>query len=488
MKPIVLHVAAEVSPFHKSGGLGDVLAGLPPALANLDLDVRIVTPRYGSASKFASIGGPEKLTPWPQTLSVSLAGRSHEARIFEAKTHRGTATTYFVEADHLSRGALYGYSDDAYRFAIFCKAALTIASILERSKSVGRVAVIHAHDWHAALAVWYAKALASSVRGVPTILTIHNLAFQGVERASTAPYLDIGWDAYHDVFEQDGLLNLLKGALVVADRITTVSPTYAHEIRTAEYGQGLDGLLRWLSGKLRGIVNGVDPKTWDPSSDDKLPAHFSVDDLSGKDACRDALRFEVGLYQPRGRKAPILGCVSRLTMQKGIDHLCDVADEWVRRGGQIVVLGEGEEPLEHRLHWLQMAHPGAIAFRRAFDEGLAKRIYAGSDLFAMPSRFEPCGLAQMYSMRYGTLPVARATGGLVDTIHPLHNQHDVGGATGFLYGTDDSSGLASSLRWAFDVMHDEHALHAMRLNGMRADWSWDKSARTYREMYAELGV
>ncbi|MGZ5971280.1 MAG: glycogen synthase, partial [Polyangiales bacterium] len=305
---------------------------------------------------------------------------------------------------------------------------------------------------------------------------------------SSAPYLDIGWDAYHEVFEQDGVLNLLKGALVVADRITTVSPTYAHEIRTPQYGHGLDGLLRWLSGKLLGIVNGIDVHTWDPTRDEKLPAHFSVDDLTGKDACRDALRFEVGLSQPRDRKAPILGCVSRLTMQKGIDHLCDVADDYVRRGGQIVVLGEGEEPLEHRLHWLQMAHPGAIAFRRAFDEGLARRIYAGSDLFAMPSRFEPCGLAQMYSMRYGTIPVARATGGLVDTIAPLHNRHDVGGATGLLYSSDDASGLAQALRWALDVMHDEPALHTMRMNGMRADWSWEHSAKMYREMYASLGV
>lgn len=488
MKPIVLHVSAEVSPFHKSGGLGDVLAGLPPALAGLDVDVRIITPRYGSASNFKSIGGPEALRPWPQPLQISLGGRQVEARIYEARTHRGTATTYFVEADHLSRGGLYGYGDDAFRFAIFSKAALAIASILARSKNNGRVAVLHAHDWHAALSVWYAKALASSVRGVPCVFTIHNLAFQGVEPASASPYLDISWDAYHDVFEQSGTLNLMKGAFMACDRITTVSPTYAHEIRTARYGQGLDGLLRWLGGKVRGIVNGIDVHTWDPTTDEKIPANFSADDLAGKDACREALRWELGLYQPHGREAPILGCVSRLTAQKGIDHLADVADGFVRNGGQIVVLGEGEEDLEHRLHWLQMAHPGAIAFRRAFDEGLARRIYAGSDLFAMPSRFEPCGLAQMYSMRYGTIPIARATGGLVDTIAPLHNRHDVGGATGILYSSDGSAGLRDAVSWGLEIARDPGALHTMRRNGMQQDFSWEHSAGMYLDMYRELGV
>lgn len=485
MKPIVLHVAAEVSPFHKSGGLGDVLAGLPPALDDEGVDVRIITPRYAAASKFASIGGEAGLAPWPVPLRVTLAGQPIDVRVYEAKTHRGQATTYFVEAEHLSRGALYGYGDDAYRFAVFGKAAVAIASVLARSRNVGRVSVLHAHDWHAALALYYAKALASSVQGIPCVFTIHNLAFQGQERASTTPYLDVAWEAFHEVFEDHGTLNLLKGALLLADRITTVSPTYAHEIRTARYGHRMDGLLRWMSHKLRGITNGIDTSVWNPAADKHLPATFDVDDLAGKEVCRAALRFELGLHPS---DAPLLGCVSRLTMQKGIDHLCDVADDFVRNGGQLVVLGEGEEPLEHRLHWLSMSHPGAIAFRRAFDEGLAHRIYAASDLFAMPSRFEPCGLAQMYSMRYGTIPVARATGGLVDTIAPLHNRHHVGGATGILYRSDESDALRQALHWGLAVARDPEALAAMRGNGMREDFSWQKSARTYVAMYRELGL
>jgi starch synthase len=484
MKPIVLHVAAEVSPFHKSGGLGDVLAGLPPALDGEGVDVRIITPRYG-VTKFGSIGGEENLTPWPVPLRITLAGRPIDVRVYEARTHRGLATTYFVEADHLSRGNLYGYGDDAYRFAIFGKAAIAVSSVLARSKNVGRVSVLHAHDWHAALAIYYGKALASSVQGIASVFTIHNLAFQGQERASTTPYLDIGWDAFHDLFEDSGTLNLMKGALILTDRITTVSPTYAHEIRTARYGHRMDGVLRWLSGKLRGITNGIDTSVWDPTTDKHLPATFDVNDLAGKEACRSALRWELGLS---AGDAPLLGCVSRLTAQKGIDHLCDVADDFVRRGGQIVVLGEGEEELERRLHWLTVTHPGAIAFRRAFDEGLAHRIYGASDLFAMPSRFEPCGLAQMYSMRYGTIPVARATGGLVDTIAPLINKHDVGGATGILYTSNEAEGLLHALRWALDVVRDPGALAAMRQNGMREDFSWEKSARAYVDMYRELGL
>jgi starch synthase len=485
VKPIVLHVAAELSPFHKSGGLGDVLAGLPPALDTLGADVRIVTPRYGRASRFDSIGGAGALRPWPVTLPIQLAGQTIPVQVWEARTHRGHATTYFVEAEHLSRGEIYGYGDDAYRFAIFGKAAIAIASVLARSKNVGRLAVLHAHDWHAALSVWYAKAIASSARGIPTVFTIHNLAFQGVEPASTTPWLDIDWAAYHDAFEHHGTLNLLKGALVAADRITTVSPTYALEIRTGRYGQGLEGVLDWLAHKLRGIANGIDATSWDPARDPALPAPFGHDALEGKEACHEALRWEVGLAQDPDRA--LIGCVSRLTMQKGIDHLCEVAPEIVAAGGQLVVLGEGDEDLERRLHWLAASHRGAIAYRRAFDDGLARRIYAGSDLFAMPSRFEPCGLAQMYSMRYGTLPIARATGGLVDTIAPLHDRHDVGGATGILYGEEKAEALAGALRWGLEVVRDRGARAAMQRNAMLQDWSWERSARAYLAMYRELG-
>ena len=482
----MVHVSAEVSPFHKSGGLGDVLSGLPPALARAGLDVRVVTPRYPNATNLASIGGEKSLKPWPVEIDCSLGGSEIKARVFEARTHGGDVTTYFVDAPHLSRGALYGYGDDAYRFAILSRAAIAVASVLKRSKNVGRLACLHAHDWHAALSVFYAKALHSSARGVPAIFTIHNLAFQGMTDASFAPYVDVPWDAFHETFEHGGAMNLMKGAILAADRVTTVSPTYAREIQTQQYGHGLEGLLRHVSFKLRGLVNGIDTKSWNPSTDRQLPATFTADSLEAKATCKEALRWELGLENRDD--APIVGAVSRLTSQKGIDWLCDVATEIAHAGGQIAILGEGEEHLEHRLHWLQIAHRGQVAYRRAFDDGLARRIYAGSDLFAMPSRFEPCGLAQMYAMRYGSIPVARATGGLVDTIRPLHAVHDVGGATGILYSGGDAASLERAMRWGMQLARDGAALDAVRRNAMAEDNSWDHAARDYLAMYHELGI
>jgi starch synthase len=489
MKPIALHVASEVAPFHKAGGLGDVLSGLPPALDRAGVDVRIVTPRYG-VSKFASVGGLGALHPWPLPLDLAVGGQNVRARVLEAKTHGGTATTYFVEAIHLSRGELYGYGDDAYRFAILCKASIAIASVLARSKGTGPIGVLHAHDWHAALAMHYARSESSAIRHVPTVFTIHNLAYQGELQASNTPYLDVGWGDYHRYFESHGALNLMKGALLIADRVTTVSPNYAREIQSHEYGQGLDGLLRHIAFKLSGIANGIDTKSWNPATDPKLPVHFTADDPEARELGRAALRWELGLAHGGREDPPILGVVSRFTHQKGIDLIADVADAYVRGGGQIVALGEGDEQLEARLHYLGLAHPGRIAYRRAFDDGLARRIYGASDLFAMPSRFEPCGLAQLYAMRYGSIPVARATGGLVDTVHRLHNQHEVGGATGILYegGEDDSVALLRALEWGRAVVRDRSALELIRRNAMQANHSWDHRALAYVDLYRSIGM
>jgi starch synthase len=489
MKPIALHVSAEVSPFHKAGGLGDVLAGLPPALDRAGVDVRIVTPRFG-VSKFASLGGLGALRPWPMPLDFHIGSQPVRAHVFEARTHGGAALTYFVEAEHLSRGELYGYGDDPWRFAVLSKASIAIASVLKRSKGVGPVGVIHAHDWHAALAVHYARAWDSAVKGVPTVFTIHNLAYQGEMEASSAPWLDVGWDDYHRAFENWGALNLMKGAIVLADRVTTVSPNYAWEIQTPAYGQGLDGLLRHFSWKLSGIANGIDTVGWNPQTDPKLAINFGPGELDARALGRAALRWELGLPQSGREDPPILGVVSRFTSQKGIDLIADVADAFVRGGGQIVALGEGDSHLEERLHYLGLAHKTRIAYRRAFDDGLARRIYAGSDLFAMPSRFEPCGLAQLYAMRYGSIPVARATGGLVDTVFRLHNQHEVGGATGILYDGEenDAGALLHALEWARSIARDPAAMTTLQHNAMHVDHSWDHRALAYVDLYRSIGM
>ena len=486
VRPVVVHVAAEVSPFHKSGGLGDVLSGLPPALARAGYDVRVVTGRFGYGSTFLSLGGERALRPWPVALELSLGGQRIEARVFEAHTHGGDVITYFVDAPHLSRGGLYGYADDPFRFAILGKAAIAIASVLKRAKSIGPLSIIHAHDWHAALSIYYAKSEPSSARGVPTVFTIHNLAFQGEAEGSTAPYLDVPWDDFHASFENHGTLNLMKGAILHADRVTTVSPNYAREIQTPAYGQGLDGLLRHVAGKLSGIVNGIDTRAWNPKSDVALPVTFSPESLDARETVREALRWELGLENRDD--VPLLGMVSRLTAQKGVDWLCDVAARWVAEGGQLAVLGEGDQALEHRLHWLEVGHRGSISYRRAFDDGLARRIYGGSDLFVMPSRFEPCGLAQLYAMRYGSIPIARATGGLVDTIAPLHNRFDVGGATGILYEGDDAAALEASLRWGRELVYDSKAIERLRKNAMARNHSWDEAAKGYVALYRSLGA
>lgn len=479
MKPIVLHVTAELSPHHKSGGLGDVLAGLPPALARLGVDVRVVTGFYGSASKVAGLD----LRPWDAPIDVSIAGNRMEARVFEARTHGGAVTTYFVEAPHLSRGKLYGYDDDLYRFAILGRAAVEIGLVLDRMGTPP--SILHAHDWHAASAVLYARTWPGPLRGVPSLITIHNLAYQGLAPASQARFLGYSPETYHHALAFDGGLNLLKGAFVVADRITTVSPTYAREIRTARYGHDLEHVLRWLSPKLIGILNGIDAESWNPATDRALGAPYSAGDPEGKLACRDALRFELGLSPGR---SPVFGVVSRFTSQKGIDWVGEIAPQLVRQGGQLVVLGEGDAALEHRLYWAAQRLRGSVVYVRAFDDGLARRIYAGSDMFLMPSRFEPCGLTQMYAMRYGAVPIARATGGLVDTIAPLHSQYDVGGATGILYEEESAEALAGAVEWGIQVARDPGAMHALRQNGMRSDFSWERSAETYLEVYTDLGL
>lgn len=479
MKPIVLHVTAELSPHHKSGGLGDVLAGLPPALVDLGVDVRVVTGFYGATSKVAGLD----LRPWDGPLDLSLAGQRIEGRVLEARTHGGRVTTYFVEAPHLSRGKLYGYDDDVYRFALLGRAAVEIGLHLDRAGTPPMV--LHAHDWHAASAVLYARTWPGPLRAVPSVITIHNLAYQGLAPASEVPYLGYSWDTFGQALAFDGALNLLKGAFVVADRITTVSPTYAREIRTAQHGHGLEGVLRWLSPKLLGILNGIDAVAWDPATDRALGANYSADDPEGKRVCRDALRFELGLSPGR---APVFGVVSRFTSQKGIDWVGEIATHLVNQGGQLVVLGEGDAALEHRLYRAAQRLRGQVVYVKAFDDGLARRIYAGSDLFLMPSRFEPCGLTQMYSMRYGAVPIARATGGLVDTIAPLHTQHDVGGATGILYEGESAEALAGAVEWGLHVAHDPGAMHALRQNGMRTDFSWERSAREYLAMYRDLGL
>ena len=316
---------------------------------------------------------------------------------------------------------------------------------------------------------------------VATVFTVHNLAYQGVFWHYDMPMTGLGWDLFTPAgIEFYGHLSLLKGGLVFADLLTTVSPTYAREIRTPEFGEGMDGVLRERSADLTGILNGLDVQAWNPATDPDLPKRYDRDDLDGKAACTAALRSEIGLPDS-GRRTPLVGVVSRLAEQKGIDLVAGAVPAIRAAGGQLVVLGSGEEPLERLLGELALAHPESVAVRIGFDEHLARRIYAGADLFLMPSRYEPCGLGQLIALRYGTVPVVRRTGGLADTVRPWTGP--AGAGTGFLFDELSAEACGAALARAFAVHADPAAWRQLVGNAMADDFSWDASAETYVTCY-----
>src|SRR5579883_1566286 len=409
----VLHVSSEVAPYSKTGGLGDVASALPRALASIKRGgrgdrVAVVTPAYRvDPERFA-------LARRLRRIGLTLGGRAVEVGLLEGRLPGGAGEVQAFLVDHpaFDRPHLYGdangdYPDNDFRFALLSKAALEIARTFSFTPDV-----IHAHDWQAAPTLLYARR--GELPSARTVLTIHNLAFQGLFPEESLDALGWGHDLYHpDGIEFWGQVSFLKAGILHADRVTTVSPRYAREIQTEEYGCGLDGYLRARGDQLVGILNGVDYDVWNPSRDLTLAAPYSVHDLEGKRACKAALQRSFGL--PARPRLPLCGAVSRLTDQKGFDLVADVLEKLlVERELQVAILGTGERAIEERLSKLAARHPTKLVVKLAYDEALAHRIYAGSDLFVMPSRWEPCGLAQMYALRYGSVPIVRATGGLDD--------------------------------------------------------------------------
>ncbi|MEF2276710.1 glycogen/starch synthase [Deinococcus sp. YIM 134068] len=442
----VVHVGSEVFPFSRTGGLGDVLAALPAVQARLGAEVTVVSPWYAQLA-----GTPDEV--WHG--DVPGVG---EVRVGELR--EGEVRFLFVGLAEFERPGLY-HTDDVWRFCAFGRAVLPVLQALEITPDV-----LHGHDWQAGLVVAHAH-----LTGWRTAFTIHNLQYQGRWTMGEA----WGWTGLpegalgSEGVEFYGDLNLMKAGLTFADRVTTVSPTYAQEITTPQYGEGLDGLLVRLSleGRLSGIINGLDQDRWDPRTD---PDILPFGDAAGKAANTAALRAEFGLDDQ-----PILGVVSRLADQKGMDLLIaalpDLTQAW-----NVVVLGGGDPFLTAALRgWAQ--HP-RVAFAQGMNEALAHRIYAGSDAFAMPSRFEPCGLSQMISMRYGTLPVVRETGGLADTV-----PHDVG----FRFVDATPEALAAACRETRQAYDDPANWQERMARGMELDFSWDGPARHYLALYAELG-
>jgi starch synthase len=472
----VLSVVSELYPFIKTGGLADVAGALPPALARHGVDMRSLLPAYPAVVE--RTGDGEARHRWDE-----FYGGPAQIRRVEAEGRR----LYLLNAPHLFQrdGGPYAdpsgapYADNWRRFAALSRAGADIAGGLLPDF---RPDVVHAHDWQTALACAFVQYDGTPAR---TVVTVHNLAFQGQFDASVFGGLGLPAHAFsiHGV-EYYGGVGFLKAGLRLANAITTVSPTYADEIRTPEGGMGLDGLLSARVDDLHGIVNGIDTVAWNPATDPLLPARYDADDLEARRANRLALEARFGLDSGEG---PIFAVVSRLAWQKGIDLLIETADFLVGLGGRLAVLGAGDAGLEAALRDAAARHPGRVALVAAYSEPLAHLAQAGADAILIPSRFEPCGLTQLYALRYGTAPVVARVGGLADTIIDANHAARLAGvATGFQFHPVDAIHLRKAIRRAVGCFNDKPVWRRLQREGMRADVSWDHSAAAYAALYRGL--
>ncbi len=469
----ILLIASEVAPFAKTGGLADVTGSLPKALAALGHDVRVVMPAYPSIEA-AALSGQMGITVSPEHLRVPAGGSLIDAGVLHATLPGSDVPIDFIaERNLFDRPALYGYGDDGYRFAFFSRAALD----LQVAARGWRPDVVHAHDWHAAPAIaWLATAgrLDQRYRAMPTVLTIHNLMHQGRTQRQVLDFLGI--DAPPLVEEGTNEANLLARGILQATMVNTVSPTYASEILTPEFGERLDGLLRYRHFDVHGILNGLDYDIWDPSTDRHLPATYDASSIERKGASKRALQARLGLP---ASDVPLVSMVTRLDAQKGLDitgHVIHLLLNSAAGEAQFVVLGSGAAEFEGMFGQLAGYHRHKMAAVLRYDSELAPLIYGGSDLFLMPSRFEPCGLGQMIAMRYGAVPVVRATGGLADTVHD--------GQTGFTFAPYTADAFWDALRRGVESCRSGgDAWHALVARAMAADFSWAQSARGYERLF-----
>ena len=476
----VLHAAAELYPWVKTGGLGDVMAALPPALAALGLDVRLVLPG------FTALLDAFELVEIARLRTPFAAGR---VRIARARLPESGVAAYLVDHPPFydRPGNPYGapdggdWPDNHRRFALLGWVA---AALARGADPAWQPDIVHCHDWHAGLAPAYLRAAGTAA---PSVLTVHNLAYGGWFPAALFADLALPPQFFSiDGVEFYGGLSLLKAGLFYADRLTTVSPTYASEIQTAAFGWGLDGLLRSRAAVLTGIMNGVDPKIWSPDSDALLPQRYGVADAaSGKAAAKAALAQRFGFAGTDD--APLFGAVTRLTWQKGFDLVLAALPGLVERGARLVLLGSGDGDLEAGFAAAAETYRGQVGVVIGYDEALSHLIYAGSDSILVPSRFEPCGLTQLYALRYGALPLVRRTGGLADTVVDANAVSLAeGDATGFAFETETADALLAALQRATALYADRASWQRMVSRAMTRDFSWDASARQYLALYREL--
>ena len=476
----IVFATSEFVPFAKSGGLADVVGALPQEILKLGHEITVYLPLY-AAVRTHLIGEPKYAV---RSITIPFPHGNRFVGIVDGGERDGVKFSFVDCPEMFDRQGIYGnngdtYGDNAERFGLFCRA------VLEAAKIIGAPDVFHVHDWQAALIPVLLRTVYSAdplLKNSATVLTIHNAAYQGSFAPATTEQLLLPWDIFtFDKLEHFNTFNFLKGGIVYADALTTVSRKYAEEIQTREFGSGLDGALRQRRADLHGILNGVDYTEWDPATDGNLAAHYTPADLSGKRECRKDLLHAFGLEVPE--QTPLIGICSRFASQKGFDLLEQIAGRLLERDLAVAVLGTGEPYYEKFFRDFANANAGRFSVQIRYDDALAHKVEAGSDIFLMPSRFEPYGLNQIYSLKCGTVPVVRATGGLDDTVEEWNPGLNTG--TGFKFALYEAQALLDAIDRALVAFHDKKQWSQLVENGMAQNFSWDKPAREYVAVYED---
>jgi starch synthase len=487
----IVMAASEAVPYAKTGGLADVVGALPPELIRLGHQVTLVLPAYRSLLAQRQSGkqviqlrlptGGKWVGVTLEEEIVPVTGELHSLRVLAVRYD-----PYF-DRPELYQDRQGDYPDNLERFTLFCRAVLEAVRFLTTVRGE-TVNLLHLHDWQTALCAVYLKVLDHGRKGLErlkTLLTLHNVGYQGLFPGERFPETGLPPALFSPSgLEFHGMVNCLKGGIIFSDAVSTVSPTYAKEILTKEFGYGLEGVLAGRSDGIQGIINGIDVTAWNAETDPYLPAHYSVADLAGKQACKRALQRELGLPI---HQVPLLAVIGRLTAQKGFDLIREILPRLMTLDVQIAVLGSGEHHLEQQFLAAKAQYPDRLGVVIGFDEGLAHRIQAGADVLVMPSRYEPCGLSQLHSLRYGTVPIVRRTGGLADTVIPFGSSTvDGNRATGFHFVDPSATALLSVVVSALQVRRDRETWNSLVQAGMESDFSWPRSAQAYQRLYEAL--
>lgn len=474
----IIHVASEFGVFAKTGGLADVTSSLVDALAGLGHEVSVFLPRY-RLSEPASAGFKKVI----DSIEVTIGHQKEKGAVYSGRLASGVNVYLIDHSEFFTREFIYGtytgdYADNDRRFTFFQRAVLAAIDKLQLEPEI-----IHCHDWQTGLIPVYLKNRefrSARFKKIRTIFTVHNLAYQGNFPPDSLPVTGLGWEHFRfDLLEFYGKMSFIKGGLVFADAITTVSERYAREIQTKEFGCGMEAVLRERAADLHGIVNGINPADWDPSHDDSLPSKFSAENLSGKEVCKLALQRENELAP--NADVPVFAFISRLVAQKGLDILIPALEQLATLGIQLIILGTGEERYHQALRDLAKKNRNWLKVHIVFDPEIAKQMYAASDFFMLPSFYEPCGLGQMIAMRYGTVPLVREIGGLADTVAEFNSVSKTG--NGFTFQDYRPEALVDAVRRGVKVFHKKSEWRQLQKNAFACDYSWESSARKYVQLY-----